>query len=88
MIFTPDDIHNRLRERPFTPLRLVTSTGQVYDIFHSDLVLIARRFLIVGTPSQENPSQADQVTRVALVQKTELRDLPPVAPPSTNGPAA
>jgi hypothetical protein len=86
MIFTPDDIQARLREQPFTPIRIITTTGQAYDIFHPDLVLVARRFLIVGTPSTENPAQADQVTRVALVHVTELRELPPVAPPTTNGP--
>lgn len=86
MIFTPDDIQARLRERPFPPVRIVTTTGQTYDVYHPDLVLVARRFLIVGMPSSENPTQADLVTRVALVHVAELRDLPMAAPPS-NGPA-
>jgi hypothetical protein len=85
MIFTPDDVQTRLREQPFTPLRIVTTTGQTYDVHHPDLVLVARRFLIVGTPSSENPSQADGVTRIPLVHVTELRDLPNPIPPS-NGP--
>jgi hypothetical protein len=88
MIFTPDDVQNRLRERPFTPLRIVTTTGQAYDVFHADLVLVARRFLIVGIPSSENPGHADMVTGVALVHVAELRDLPSVVPPSGNGPPA
>jgi len=87
MIFTPDDVQARLGERPFPPVRIVTSTGQAYDIYHPDLVLVARRFLIVGTPSSENPTHADQVTRVALVHVAELRDLPAATPPS-NGPPA
>jgi hypothetical protein len=85
MIFTPDDVQARLRERPFTPVRIVTTTGQTFDVHHPDLVLVARGFLIVGLPSSENPSQADQVTRVALVHVAELRDLPNPIPPS-NGP--
>ena len=28
VIFTPADLQTRLRERPFTPIRLVTSTGE------------------------------------------------------------
>lgn len=87
MIFTPDDVQARLRERPFAPVRIVTTTNQTYDIYHPDLVLVARRFLVVGLPSTENPSQADQVTRVALVHVAELRDLPALAPPP-NGPPA
>lgn len=85
-MFTADDIQARLRERPFTPTRLVTTTGQTYDIYHPDLVLVARRFLIVGTPSQENPAHADQVTRVAIIHLTEMRDLPTPTPPPHNGP--
>ena len=87
MIFTPDDIQARLRKRPFVPVRIATTTGQTYDIYHADLILVARRFPVVGTPSSENPSQADQVTRVALVHVAELRDLPSPTPP-TNGPPA
>ena len=86
-MFSPDDIQSRLRERPFPPLRIVTTTNQTFDVYHPDLVLVARRFLIVGLPSTENPSQADQVTRVALVHVAELRDLPALSPP-TNGPPA
>ncbi len=86
-MFSADDIQARLRERPFTPIRIVTSTGQTYDIYHPDLVLIARRFLVIGMPSADNPSQAEQVTRVAVLHVTELRDLPaPTVPP--NGPAS
>lgn len=83
MIFTAEDILTRLRTRPFVPLRIVTSTGERYDVFHPDLILVTRRFLEVGTPDSDNPSVADMVTRVALVHIVELRDLPtPVAGPS------
>lgn len=85
MILTADDITARLHDRPFTPLRLVTTTGQTYDIFHPDLILVGRRFLIVGTPSTDNPIHADQVTRIALVHVAELRDLPSPTV-SNNGP--
>ncbi len=89
MIFTPDDILTRLRERPFSPVRIVTTTGQTYDVPHPDLVFVARRFLIIGTPSSDHPTLADAVTRVALVHVTELRDLPtPAAPPTDSSPAA
>jgi hypothetical protein len=84
-MFTADDLKARLRERPFTPVRIVTTTGQTYDVYHPDLVWVAQRFLMVGTPSAGNPAVADQVTRVAILHVTELRDLPhPGVPP--NGP--
>jgi hypothetical protein len=80
-MFSADDIQARLREKPFTPLRIVTTTGQAYDVYHPDLVLVGRRFLVIGLPSAENPAQADQVTGVSVLHVTELRDLPSPAPP-------
>ena len=84
MIFTPQDVRDRLRQRPFQPLRIVTTTGVTYDVYHPDLVFVGRRFIEVGIPAPEEPTFFDQVTRVALVHVTELRDLPSVIP--TNGP--
>jgi hypothetical protein len=84
-MFSPDDIQGRLRGRPFSPTRIVTTTGQTYDIYHPDLVLVGRTFVIIGIPSREKPTQAEQVTQVALMHITELRDLPvPVIPPGNS----
>lgn len=81
MIVTAEDVQSRLRTQPFVPLRVVTTTGQNYDVPHPDLVFVARRFLEVGTPDRRNPTVADMVTRVALVHVAELQDLPvPAAP--------
>jgi hypothetical protein len=87
MIFTPETIQSRLREKPFTPMRIITTAGQTYDVYHPDLIFVAEQFIIVGLPSSKNPALASQVTRVALAHITELHDLPrPVTLPS-NGPA-
>jgi hypothetical protein len=75
-MFTADDIQARIRQRPFVPMRIVTSTGQTYDIQHPELLMVGRRWLIVGTGSAENPTQADQATRIAMLHVTELQDLP------------
>jgi hypothetical protein len=89
MIFTPEYVKARLREQPFVPVRIVTTTGQTYDIHHPDLVLVTVEFLMVGLPSDKNPTVvAGHVTRVALAHVTELRDLPRPVAPSSNGPAA
>ena len=83
-MFTADDIQARVRQRPFLPMRLVTTTGESYDIYHPDLIMVGRRSLIIGTASAENPSQFEQVTRVAILHVTELRDLP-IPAQSTGG---
>jgi hypothetical protein len=81
-MFTPEDFQSRLRGAPFTPVRFVTTTGDVYDVYHPDLVLVGTHFLIIGTPSSKNPTQADAVTRIAMFHVTEMRDLP--APAGTS----
>src|SRR5947207_8221807 len=85
VMFTAEDIRRRLRDRPFVPVRIVTSTGQAYDVYHPDLVMVTRRALIIGTASAEEPSVPDLVTRVAIFHVTELRDLPVPALPSGVG---
>ena len=72
---------------PDRPLRIVTTTGQTYDVRHPDLVLVGRRFLVIGLPSAENPSQAEQVTRVSLLYVTEMQDLPVPNPAPGDGAA-
>jgi hypothetical protein len=87
-MFTADDIQNRLRERPFVPLRVVTSSGQAYDIRHPDLVLVGRRALIIGTASNDNPTQFETASRVAVMHVLDLQDLPSSPSSETDGPAA
>ncbi len=70
---------------PFVPLRIVTSAGQSFDIYHPDLVMVGRRDLTVGTASGENPRQYEQVTRIAVLHVTSLEDLPTPIPPDGNG---
>lgn len=85
-MFSADNIQARLRRQPFEPVRIVTTTGATYDIHHPDLVLVGRRFLVIGLPSAQNPSQAEQVTQVSLLHITELQDLPVSKPVSGDGP--
>jgi hypothetical protein len=58
-MFNANDIQARLLERPFVPLRIVTSSGHAFDITHPELVLFGRLSLIVGTPCGDNPARRD-----------------------------
>jgi hypothetical protein len=84
MIFTHDHIRSRLKDEPFVPLRIVTTTGRSFDVYHPDLVWVGRTFLMVGTPTTDDLSTFENVSRVALVRVVELQDLPrPVQPTSS-----
>ena len=86
-MFTPVEIRSRLREQPFVPLRIVTSSGQSYDVAHPDLVLVGHRALIVGVPSNDNPTYFESANRVAILLVTDLQDLPVAPPAGLNGSA-
>lgn len=73
---TADDVFARVRTQPFVPLRVVTSSGESYDIVRSNLIMIGRRDLLLGTASKENPRYFEQVARIPLHCITALDDLP------------
>jgi len=87
-MFSPNEIQKRLNERPFRNLRIVTSSGQSYDVTHPDLVLVGSRDIMIGTASNDNPTFYDTVSRVALMHITDLQDIPNPPPKNTNGPPA
>jgi hypothetical protein len=81
-MFSYTDIQDRLREKPFRPVRIVVSEGRQFDIRHPDLVFVGRHDLMIGFPSPDNPTVYDRVTRVALVHVVALEDLPVSTTPS------
>ena len=38
-----------LSRRPFQPFRLVTSSGETYDVWHPEMAMLTRTSLLVGT---------------------------------------
>ncbi len=84
-MFTADDILARVRRQPFVPVRVVTFSGQGFDVLHPDLVMVGRRYLVIGTASAENPAQFDRESRVAILHVSDLQDLPAHAGSGGNG---
>lgn len=84
-MLTADDIRDRVRVRPFQPLRIVTSSGESYDVYHPDLILVGRREITVGIPSDEAPTYYDHQARIAIRHITALHDLPSPPQPPSNG---
>jgi hypothetical protein len=84
-MFSADDLTKRVRQRPFVPLRIVTSAGEQYDVRHPDLIMVGRRDIAVGTASTENPEHYDQLTRIAIMHVSALQDLPASSQSGGNG---
>ncbi|MBW3538867.1 MAG: hypothetical protein KY476_01220 [Planctomycetes bacterium] len=84
-MFSADEIEERIKLRPFQPVRIVSSSGHTYDVFHPDMVLLGQSSIIVGIPGAENPKRYDQTARLSLFQITALEDLPAPAPTEPHG---
>ncbi len=78
-MFRAEDIKDRLREQPFVPLRIFTSSGQSYDVTHPDLVLVGRNYLYVGVASNDNPTVFDTASRVFVLHVTDMQEIPRTA---------
>jgi hypothetical protein len=84
-MITSTDIQAKLKERPFEPFRVIMSSGQFYDIYHPDLVLIGKRHLFVGTASDDNPTIFDRSSLLSILHVSALESLPASPPPNQNG---
>ena len=75
-MYTPQAIKARVSQQPFMPLRIVTSSGKAYDVYHPDLVWVGAWEIHVGFSSAMDPAVYDGTTRIALMHITALEDLP------------
>jgi hypothetical protein len=84
-MFTADEISRKVRQQPFRPFRIVTSSGQMFDVRHPELILVGRRDVTVGAPSTEDPRHYDQISEIAIMHITALQNLPVPATHGGNG---
>jgi hypothetical protein len=84
-MFTAEEIQARLRKQPFQPLRIIASEGLRYDIYHPDLVVVGRRYLVIGSPDLDSPTIFDRITYVSLVHVVALEDLASPVSTLSNG---
>jgi hypothetical protein len=74
-MFTPNDIRTRIKKQPFVPLRIIESSGEHYDIYHPDLIMVGQRHVVVGTASDENPTIFDRSTLLSILHISAIEDL-------------
>ena len=84
-MFRPEQIRERVREQPFVPIRIVTSSGESYEVHHPDMIWVGAREIHVGIPSAWRPEFFDGISRVSLRQITAIEDLPRRQGPKGNG---
>jgi hypothetical protein len=75
----PNDLLARVQTRPFVPFRLIVSEGGSYEVRHPDMIMVARRHVVVGLPAPENDSIAETTHLVALIHVVRVEPLEPAA---------
>jgi hypothetical protein len=83
-MFSANDIQARVKRQPFEPLRIITNSGEYYDIYHPDLIMVGVRNITVGTASEKNPTMYDRSAYLSLLHITAMENLP--TPAATKGP--
>lgn len=82
-----EDLRAMTRRQPFTPFRVILSTGETFDVWRQDGHVLSKRHLIVGLPGETGGTDYDRTTMIDLIHivRTEPLQLP--VPPGSNGPA-
>jgi len=75
-MFSPEEVLARLRQQPFEPLRVLTDSGEHFDITYPKLVLVGRTALIIGVASAANPTIFETTKFVSLLHVIDLQTLP------------
>ena len=71
-MFRPEDIQVLVRQRPFRPFRIVTSSGETFDVRHPELLMVGRHDLAIGRASAKDPRVYDRLIQISLLHVTAL----------------
>ena len=78
---SPEGIRRLLRQQPFTPFRLVMSSGKEYQVRHPEMAWVLQNDVLVGTDLTDNgmPTEFDicPLLHVAAIEPFNLQDSPP-----------
>jgi len=84
-----EDIRQLTRAQPFVPFRVFISTGETFDIRHSDMILATLGAVHIAAPHPEHPTydNAGSVRILSLYHIQKIEMLPtPQTMSGSNGP--
>ena len=70
------------RQEPFQPLRLHLTDGSSIEVRHPQLLLIATRMILVGTPSPRHPEYPDVAEKTRMLTPDQIVSVELLAEPS------
>jgi hypothetical protein len=80
-IMTLQTFRELLSQRPFKPLRLVMSSGQVYEVRHPEMAMLTRTDILVGVGASDDGVPAEfRICSLLHVTSIEPIDLATAGP--------
>jgi hypothetical protein len=70
-----DDLATRLRQRPFSPFRVVLTEGTTYDVRHPELFMLGKRSAVIGLAKDPQQAFFDSTVLVDLLHVVRLEPL-------------
>jgi hypothetical protein len=71
----PEELLQRLRQRPFRPFLIHLSDGHVFEVRYPDMHIVGTTFLMLGIPETD---QADPfVDHFEMIDLTQIRGIEP-----------
>ena len=83
---TVDDVAAKLHVLPFRPIRIVTTSGEAYEIFRPFTVVLSGREIIVSLPVPEGSGVSSRLVWVDVSHISAIETL--VHPPIPAAPQA
>ena len=68
---TLQDFHRLLKTRPFQPFRVVTSSGERYEVRHPEVAFLTRTKLVLGL-DPDSEGTAEDWTMISLLHVTAI----------------
>jgi hypothetical protein len=75
---TPDTLKTMLNRRPFEPMRVKLSSGEIFDIRHPEMAMLTKSALVISLPESDGgPSDRFEVCSYLHIASVETLSLSP-----------
>jgi len=75
-MFSGSEILQHVRKQPFVPFRIVTSSGEAFDVHHPELIMVGTRDVTIGLPSAKDPTFYEGQIWVAILHIASIKEIP------------
>lgn len=71
----PKQLQEKLRHKPFRPFRMHLTDGTAYDVLHPELIMLGRRYLVLGLTRDPEETLIDSSVDIDLLHIVRVETL-------------